>query len=314
MDYGYYSATPQQQYQLFEITHPPHTQADHFHPQPEDQHHFDPAFLPFDNNDFQFGSSALLAGHTAPSPDTHGKSVVESRSSKLGGSNNQNNGHPVPTTLENGIEDFPLENGRNRSSSEEKEMMTPAQSRRKEQNRAAQRAFRARKERRVRDLEQELTEYKNNFSSLIEDNESLKRQIAKFATENEILRATSNIGIPSSSSRHPPPPPPPPTKDPEPTTTGPMRWSPTDYTPGDKSPAHRVIVNKLTGERLLDASATWDLIVGHLTKQGVKLDVQDIYDRLRGRAQCDGQGPVIEEGCVLKAIEDSIAAGSDELI
>ncbi|EER23309.1 hypothetical protein D8B26_001402 [Coccidioides posadasii str. Silveira] len=197
----------------------------------------------------------------------------------------------------------------NQSSSEEKDNLTPAQSRRKAQNRAAQRAFRERKERRVRDLEQELSEYKQNVNTLLEDNECLKREIAKVATENEILRATSTANrCPGVDAHH----------DPQPITTGPMRYSPTDYSSpeGDNrpKPIHRMKVNGATGEKLLDAAATWDLIVSRLADVDVKVDVQDIYNRLKGHAICDGTGPVLEESRVRKAIEESIASGTDELI
>lgn len=192
---------------------------------------------------------------------------------------------------------------------------------------SSQRAFRERKERRVRDLEQELNEYKQNVNNLLEDNEHLKRQIAKVSTENEILRATSTANrCPAADGGHHEPP--------QPMTTGPMRYSPTEYTPPSApqsssspssvevdgnsrkhvKPVHRIKVHEVTGERLLDASATWDVIVSRLADGDVRVDVQDIYNRLKGQAICDGTGPVLEEARVLKAIEDSIAAGRDELI
>jgi len=95
-----------------------------------------------------------------------------------------------------------------------------------------------------------------------------------------------------------------------------MTYSPTDYRPNgeDRSPAHRLTVNETTGEKLLNVAATWDLIVSQLSKQGLNLDVQDIYERLKGRTQCDGQGAAIEESHVRQAIAESIAGGSDELI
>lgn len=99
--------------------------------------------------------------------------------------------------------------GRTRSSSEEKETLTPAQSRRKAQNRAAydfpfkyfglflitgnrQRAFRERKERHVRDLEAKLSALENSATSLATDNERLKLALQRATTENEILRATTS--------------------------------------------------------------------------------------------------------------------------
>lgn len=172
----------------------------------------------------------------------------------------------------------------------------------------SQRAFRERKERRVRDLEQELNQCKSNYSSLMEDHKSLKRQIEKVATENEILRATSNNNVQESIADCGP--------NQVPTSTSLLR-NLTDYstrTRGKKELAHRTVSREKEGEKLLDASATWDLILRHLSNRGVNLDVQDIYDRLKGYAVRDGQCPAIDEAHVLQAIKESAAAGSDELI
>jgi hypothetical protein len=54
-----------------------------------------------------------------------------------------------------------------------------------------QRAFRERKERHVKELEAKLTSLQNQSSTLNGENERLRRELAKIATENEILRATS---------------------------------------------------------------------------------------------------------------------------
>ena len=59
----------------------------------------------------------------------------------------------------------------------------------------SQRAFRERKERHVRELEQKLSDLEKASNSLHEDNERLKRELAKYATENEILRATANAAL-----------------------------------------------------------------------------------------------------------------------
>ncbi|OJD19694.1 hypothetical protein AJ78_00317 [Emergomyces pasteurianus Ep9510] len=297
MDYTYYPAPPHQQYHSFQIPHPQHAEvAQHsqFQHRPGDEH-YDPRFQPFDTQ-LHFDSSALIEGHSTPSPGHYAHS-------DCGGIHS--NGITQIT-----LEDFRPDKKNPRGSSEEKETLTPAQSRRKEQNRAAQRAFRERKERRVRDLEQELSQYKTNYSSLMEDHKSLKRQIEKVATENEILRATSNNSTQGSIVDGGP--------NRLPTPTGLWR-NLTDYSArgGDtKELVHRPYAsgNGKEGEKLLDASATWDLIVRHLSKRGVKLDVQDIYDRLKKHALLDGQCLVLYESHVLRAIEESAAAGSDELI
>lgn len=129
------------------------------------------------------------------------------------------------------------------------------------------------------------------------------------STENEVLRATSGIqgGGPSSSLS------------PEPTTTGPMHYSPSDFYTNvlaghaNKTPSHRIVTSD-EGERLLAAGATWDLITSHeLFKRGL-VDIADVSDRLRTQARCDGQGPVFSERAILAAIDESVANGSDELL
>lgn len=156
-------------------------------------------------------------------------------------------------------------------------------------------------------------------TTLQADNERLKRELAKFETENEILRATSQPGANAGAKEHP-----------ESTITGPMKYSPTDFyanlapqhpasaeargttVPGPASP-HRITVCQVTGEKLLDAGATWDLIQNHeLFKRG-QVDISDVAERLKGMAQCDGQGPAFKAGQVRRAIEES-ASDRDELI
>jgi AP-1-like factor len=101
-----------------------------------------------------------------------------------------------------------------------------------------------------------------------------------------------------------------------------MRYSPTDFystlmpegPPTPRSPQHRFTVCPVTGDKLLDAHALWDLLQGHeLFKRG-QLDIADVVERLKGMAQCDGQGPAFKEGHVRQAIAESAALGRDELI
>lgn len=143
------------------------------------------------------------------------------------------------------------------------------------------------------------------------ENERLKRDIQKVNTENEILRATASLqgaggGSPGPSGNTP-------------LVTGPMSYNPKDFYTDvlenheNKTPSHRVVTSE-TGQKLLAAGATWDLIINHdLFKRGL-VDVADVSDRLKSQAKCDGQGPVFEEGVILQAIEQSAASGSDELL
>ncbi|QPG97406.1 hypothetical protein C2857_006270 [Epichloe festucae Fl1] len=195
-----------------------------------------------------------------------------------------------------------------RGGSDDDESLTPAQSRRKAQNRAAQRAFRERKEKHVKDLEAKLADMEAARQQASVENERLKRDLHKMSTENEILRATSSASNGHNGSRSP-----------EPTTTGPMKYNPTDFYSNvlqnhqNKFPSHRIVTSD-DGERLLAAGATWDFIINHhLYKKGL-VDVEDVSERLKTCARCDGQGPVFSEQAIIRAMEQSVASGSDDLL
>ena len=65
---------------------------------------------------------------------------------------------------------------------------------------------------------------------------------------------------------------------------------------------------------LLSAAATWDLVQSHpLFKQGL-IDIGDVFERLRGLAKCDGQGPAFEEADIIRVVEGARRGGGDELI
>lgn len=140
---------------------------------------------------------------------------------------------------------------------------------------------------------------------MVEENERLKLQLQKAATENEILKATSGHSYRGGSEPLP--------------TAGPLRYSPTDFytevlhAHDNKTPSHRIVTSD-SGERLLAAGATWDYIIKHpLYLQG-RVDVGNVSDRLKTVAKCDGQGPVFEERAIIDAIEKSVASGNDELL
>ncbi|KAF7131396.1 hypothetical protein CNMCM5793_004567 [Aspergillus hiratsukae] len=301
MDYSFYSGPqPQQPFPLYNL---------HGLPTPDQNNpasHGDDLNDPFASLNYPpFDPSFRIQNPAAPSsfvPPPH--SPPESFSKHSVSSNEFPNSYAELGSIEGGDDQH-----QHRSSSEEKDNLTPAQSKRKAQNRAAQRAFRERKERHVRELEEKVSTLEQESTTLAADNERLKRELAKYATENEVLRATTGQ-LASSQGRQ---------LDSEPTVTGPMKYTPTDFysnlvPKGEPAPTHRVTICEKTGERLLDAGATWDLIQGHeLFKKGL-VDIGDVSNRLKGSALCDGQGPAFREGQVLRAIEASAAAGRDELI
>ncbi|KAG2418708.1 hypothetical protein HFD88_001809 [Aspergillus terreus] len=302
MDYSYYTSQSQP-FPLYGLHNLPTPEQTTHTSQPEDLQ--DPLvslnYQSFDPTNLRFQNPTAPASFVPPHspPESFSKHSISS---------NEVLPHHERASADG--EDQVGDHGMGRSSSEEKEgsNMTPAQSKRKAQNRAAQRAFRERKERHVRELEEKVNNLQQESSTLMADNERLKQQLAKFTTENEILRATSQS---IHHSQH--------GADAEPTTTGPLKYSPTDFTStlvpdGEPAPRHRVTICEKTGEKLLDAGATWDLIQAHeLFKQGL-VDIGDVSERLKGLARCDGQGPAFPENQVRKIIEESAAATRDELI
>ncbi|KAK3707230.1 hypothetical protein LTR37_012230 [Vermiconidia calcicola] len=209
-----------------------------------------------------------------------------------------------------------------RSSSEEKDNMTPAQSRRKAQNRAAQRAFRERKERHVRDLEAKLNLLTATNTSLLSDNERLKLMLQRAQTENEILRATTSS---SPTANHPPGfvddpsllPTSRQSKTPSSRREGP-HFDPVRLANGLLSTAssspRRKSDSPESDNQLLSASATWDLLQSHPLYLSGAVDIGEVCERLKKMARCDGMGPMFEEAEVRKVIEEVGRSGGDELI
>lgn len=170
----------------------------------------------------------------------------------------------------------------------------------------SQRAFRERKERHVKELEAQVAALKQTSSTIAAENERLKLNLQKVATENEILKATSH----QNNNMHTPPPLP---------DAGPMRYSPTDfYTEILQEHANKTVSHRITtdahGGRLLAPGATWDFIIQNPLFQRGMVDITGVSERLKGAAVCDGQGPVFPESAVMDAIQNSVASGSDELL
>jgi len=187
---------------------------------------------------------------------------------------------------------------------------------------SSQRAFRERKEKHVKDLEAKLTTLQHQSVTLNGENERLRREMAKIATENEILRATSGAAYNGPS---------PFLEDPD-ELVGPLGYSPTDRHSKDRDGTDKSVymcgskyaqfgtlrtttIDDDSGEPLLGAGATWDYIQAHeLFRKGL-VDVGDVCERLKKMARCDGQGPIFLESDVRQAIaESAVAGGRDELI
>lgn len=310
MDYSYF-APPAQPYQFYGIA-PPKPDLS-YTPQEEPQHDsleiYNSNNFPFFDQNAHFDAPALIP--QSPPLSIH---QTESLPNPLS--------LPYDRSLSqelNGDGDVDQAPGRG-SSDDDKDNLTPAQSRRKAQNRAAQRAFRERKERHVKDLELKLKSMDAHSTGLLTENERLKRELDRIATQNEILRATTtprraphqehNAHHEASSS-------------PEGLTSGPMVYSSSTFnaafadhhTTGPEEPiSHRIEISATTGERLLATGAAWDFIQHHeLYRRGL-VDIADVSEKLKEKVVCDGSGPTFSERDIIQAIEDSVGSAGDELI
>lgn len=168
-----------------------------------------------------------------------------------------------------------------------------------------------------------MTSLQHQSAALNGENERLRRELARLAAENEILRATS--GAVSNGPK---------LEEPD-ELVGPLGFVPTNRNslkkrspvgslhselesgsshPHDGGPKNITLDSK-TGERLLGAGATWDYIQAHELFRNGLVDVGEVCARLKKMARCDGQGPVFSERDIQKAITESAIAGErDELI
>ena len=154
-------------------------------------------------------------------------------------------------------------------------------------------------------------------TDLLSDNERLKRELDRVATQNEILRATSNpVNLPKRADVQV-------QEVMEMEETGPMAYSPRTFSHAvaehypigpDVQVSHRISKNVVTGEKMLATGAAWDYIQQHELHRRGLVDLGDVVDNLKQRVQCDGTGPTFAEGAVEEAIQESIGIGGDELI
>ncbi|KAL6713656.1 AP-1-like transcription factor [Lecanora helva] len=317
MDYTSYFAPPAPAYPFFSLP----GKADHQYT-PQDEPQNDPLEGYNDPNAFQFFDQTA---HFNPAPITL---PPQSPPHSLHHQSSVSQALPYDSSASISNEILPdveydqVPGGRANSSDDDKDNLTPAQSRRKAQNRAAQRAFRERKERHVKDLELKLKSIEAHSTDLMTDNERLKRELDRLATQNEILRATTTpLKLPHQDSSQPQSSSSPPS--PKGLTSGPMIFSPStfnnafsEHNPAgaDEPISHRIQISAQTGERLLATGAAWELIQSHeLYRQGL-VDIGEVCDRLKEKVLCDGSGPTFAEKDVIQAIEDSIGAAGDELI
>lgn len=228
-------------------------------------HH--PVDAPTDRNQFLYGSNPYSFQHQQN--QTHDAPPVF-QSTEIAG----------PDSAYRDNDDGTFRSGDSNSNEEENIVV-----KRKAQNRAAQRAFRERKEQRVRDLEQRLGESESEKLRLASENERLKKENTVIATENQVLMATTDrSGMVNPVSRAP-------LRAQFPVhkfTTALLADHDPKPLPTDR-PSF-VVYEKHMGDTMLGSGAVWEQIMEAPDHDAV--DIEFVMDFLKGKEVCDGFGPV----------------------
>ncbi|AGO10470.1 AaceriABR018Cp [[Ashbya] aceris (nom. inval.)] len=145
----------------------------------------------------------------------------------------------------------------------------------KAQNRAAQKAFRERKEARLRELEQKLKESEENRGALFREVEQLKRENQVINNENRMLlqRTTNNLSTGAA-------------EEPEKFTFPAKDAAISDPTDGGQNQGIQYFAG---GKKLLTVPATWEYL--HKISLQRDIDVYYIMQLLKGAEVCHGFGP-----------------------
>lgn len=173
---------------------------------------------------------------------------------------------------------------------------------RKAQNRAAQRAFRERREQRLKELEDKVAEVEQERERLASENERLKRENTVITTENKVLMETAVSKGPSS---------PDPTQPPVGKAHFPykqlqeMRAKTQNTLLGGHEPPPEknlkiIYQSEASNDTMLGAAAVWDTIAKHAEDE--EFDIDLVAQLIQGHQRCEGFGPVFP----LKVVEDAI--------
>ncbi|KAI5967957.1 FCR3 [Candida margitis] len=174
------------------------------------------------------------------------------------------------------------------------------QMKRKAQNRAAQRAFRERKETKLKELEAKLLQSEEERQKLVEQLEAIRKQNLSICTENEILR--TNEGSLTANK----------------TTVDKFHFPQTqddfidEITRGTNHQVKKDTINKVynnpEGDKLLALGAVWDYLQIKVEEANLDLstiDFNEVMDRLKGNEKCHGYGPAYPLSLVQQAVEAS---------
>ncbi|KAG7661513.1 FCR3 [[Candida] subhashii] len=164
------------------------------------------------------------------------------------------------------------------------------QLKRKAQNRAAQRAFRERKETKLKELEAKLLQSEEERNKLMEELELIRKQNISISTENEILKSNNGHSDSRFAMNH-------------------EQHSKFDFPKTQDEFIHGIIegtnhnlqeqnknkvYNDTEGHKLLALGAVWDYLQIKTEEANLdfsSIDIAAIMDSLKGNEKCHGFGP-----------------------
>ncbi|KAK9322205.1 hypothetical protein V1517DRAFT_324023 [Lipomyces orientalis] len=166
------------------------------------------------------------------------------------------------------------------------------QSKRKAQNRAAQRAFRERREKHVRELQEKLEQAEKSAKDVEHENARLKKELEWYQAENKNLKEAARVTSVSEFNNGRP------TKVVFPELKGGANV--------EDQQEHQVPQTS-ADTAFLDPSQIWDRLKEH--PRADVIDIHDVMKQLMSKAQCGGHGPIFS----ITDVDQAIAAASFEL-
>lgn len=187
-----------------------------------------------------------------------------------------------------------------------------SKAKKKAQNRAAQKAFRERKEARLKELEDKLLESEKNRQSLLKEIEELRKANTEINAENRLLlrngseKATKSHRdlIDDSNSKYSFP-----TKD-EFSTSMILEGKLDDksaYSPKDNEPVmkHNAQYTDESGRHVLTVPATWEYL--YKLSNNRDFDVTYVMSKLQGQERCHSHGPAYPRTLIDSLVEEAVS-------
>ncbi|EGV61425.1 basic region leucin zipper [Yamadazyma tenuis] len=166
------------------------------------------------------------------------------------------------------------------------------QLKKKAQNRAAQRAFRERKETRLKELEQKLNKSEEDKQALLNKLEAIRKQNLAMKSENSDLKTSRNNGTTPELKLDFP-------KNEGDFIARLLEGQEHVYSSSDSK---KVYDSPENGQKVLAFGAVWDYLLYRADEDNLNIDVMEVMNSLKGNEKCHGYGPAYPVELIDKAI------------